>query len=320
MEYEVKTIAGGREGYIDNVGEKARFHRPNGLAVGKQGSVFVADFGNSAIRRVTPEGEVSTIAGGRRGALQDGLAGVATFLNPRGLTFDNDGNLYVADFGNNAVRMINPDLEVSTLAGTGLKGTKDGEGTMASFEEVRDIAYHSGYIYVVDRYRVRRVSRTKMVSSFAGSMESGLWDGPAAQAKFGTLSAIAADQHGNIFVVDADNSAIRYITQLQKVGTLAGADVIPAEGSNAFLQHPVGLAIDSEGNCWVTDVGDFTVKKITPNGVITQVAGSLVAGHQDGPALSAQFQHPSGIAVGIDGKIYVTDLTSHSLRCLVPIL
>src|SRR5262245_25639757 len=145
MEYEVITIAGGTEGFIDSVGSKARFSRPNGLAVGRQGTIFVADFGNNAIRRVTPEGEVSTLAGGRSSdKMLDGLAVLATFSKPRGLTFDSNGNLYVADFGYFTIRKINPDLVVSTLAGSAsMQGTNEGRGTQAMFQEVRDVTYHS---------------------------------------------------------------------------------------------------------------------------------------------------------------------------------
>ncbi|MEW6730430.1 MAG: hypothetical protein AB1489_03730 [Acidobacteriota bacterium] len=320
MEYEVITVAGGKgAGFVDAVGGKAKFNRPNGIIVGRQGNILVADFANNAIRRVTPNGEVSTVAGGRAGARQDGVAGFATFSNPRGLTFDNDGNLYVADFGNNVLRKIDTTLVVSTLAGSGVKGSSEGQGMTAMFEELRDVTYHAGYIFAADRYRVRRVSRQGSVTSWAGGTELGLWDGTAAQARFGTLSAIAADSRGNIFVVDTDNIAIRYITQLQKVGTLAGADVIPLEGSNTLLQSPVGLAIDQEDNCWVTDVGDYTVKKITPQGVIIQVAGSLTSGYKDGPAQLAQFEYPAGIAVAPDGRIYIADLAANALRCLVPV-
>lgn len=320
MEYQVVTVAGGLgAGFIDSMGEHAKFNRPNGIAISRQGSVFVADFGNSAIRRVSVIGEVTTIAGGRTATtFQNGLAPLAAFLNPRGLVFDPDGNLYIADFGNNLIRQIDGNLEVSTLAGSGVKKHAEGTAMTAAFEEIRDVAYFAGHIFAVDRYRVRRISRTGSVVTWAGGGESGLWDGNGAQARFGTLSAITTDNAGNIYVVDADNSAIRYITQLQKVGTLAGADVTPPEGSNTFLQNPVGIAVDLEGNCWVTDAGDYTVKKITPRGVITQVAGSLKQGQLDGAALEAQFQQPSGIAVGGDGRVYVTDIAAHSLRCLIP--
>ncbi|MBI4854949.1 MAG: hypothetical protein HY819_24380 [Acidobacteria bacterium] len=320
MKYQVVTVAGGLDaGFIDGMGEVAKFNRPNGIAISRQGSVFIADFGNNAIRRVSVIGEVSTIAGGKSiSTFQDGLAPLAAFLNPRGLTFDTDGNLYIADFGNNLIRQIDGNLEVTTLAGSGAKKHSEGEARTASFEEIRDVAYFSGYIFAVDRYKVRRISRTGSVVTWAGGAESGLWDGTGAQARFGTLSAITTDVAGNIYVVDADNSAIRYITQLQRVGTLAGADITPPEGSNTFLQQPVGIAVDLEGNCWVTDVGDYTVKKITPKGVITQIAGSLKQGHLDGNALLAEFQHPSGIGVASDGRVYITDIAAHSLRCLIP--
>src|SRR5439155_8265826 len=165
------------DGFIDSVGSKARFSRPNGLAIGRQGTIFVADFGNDAIRRVTPDGEVSTLTGGRSGKMQDGIAVLATFSKPRGLTFDTSGNLYVADFGNNTIRKISPELVVSTLAGSGMKGTAEGLGTLAMFEELRDVTYHSGYIFAADRYRIRRVSLKGHASTWAGSNEAGLWDG-----------------------------------------------------------------------------------------------------------------------------------------------
>jgi DNA-binding beta-propeller fold protein YncE len=306
-------------GFVDGIGNIAKFNRPNGIAISRQGSIFIADFGNSAIRRVSVIGEVSTIAGGKSvSTFQNGLAPLAAFLNPRGLVFDTDGNLYIADFGNNLIRQIDGNLEVTTLAGSGAKKQSEGEAKTASFEEIRDVTYFAGYIFAIDRYKIRRISRTGSVVTWAGGTESGLWDGVGAQARFGTLSAITADTAGNLYVVDADNSAIRYITQMQKVGTLAGADVTPPDGSNTFLQQPVGIAVDKEGNCWVSDVGDYTIKKITPKGVITQIAGSLKQGHLDGAALSAEFQHPSGIGVGLDGRIYVTDIATHSLRCLIP--
>jgi hypothetical protein len=318
--YEVITIAGGSAGFVDSAGNRARFNRPNGLAVGRQGSIFVADFGNNAIRKVTPQGVVTTLAGGRQASLrQDGLAAVAAFSNPRGVAFDQEGVLFIADFGNNQIRQLDGNLVVRTIAGNGSKGTQDGECTTAAFLEARDLACQAGYIFVADRYRVRRVNRTMSVQTWAGSLEAGLWDGVGVQARFGTLSAIAADNQGNIFVVDADNSAIRYITPLQKVGTLAGADVVPPEGSNSFLQHPVGIDVDTAGNCWVTDVGDYTIKRISPQGVITQIAGSLQPGDKDGLATAAQFGHPSGIAVAANGLVYITDLANHSLRCLRPI-
>lgn len=319
MEYEVITIAGDGPGFLDGIGNKAKFNRPNGIAIGRQGTIFIADFGNNAIRRVTAAGEVTTLAGGRTASVkQDGLAALSAFCNPRGLCFDAESNLFIADFGNFLIRQIDSQLMVSTVAGSGSKGTNDGNLQSCAFEEVRDVAYSSGYIFVADRYRVRRINRGSSIVTFAGSLESGLWDSDGVQARFGTLSAIDADAQGNIYVVDADNSAIRYITPLQKVGTLAGADVIPPEGSNTLMQQPVGLAVDKDGNIWVTDSGDYTIKKISPKGVITQMAGSMVPGHLDGDALQAQFQKPSGIAVGINGKIYITDLATHSLRCIQP--
>lgn len=313
--YDMVLMAGGTEGLLDGLNEKARFNRPNGLAISRHGGLFVADFGNHAIRKVSMIGEVSLIAGGRKGTAQDGTASLATFVSPRSLTFDSTGNLYVADFGSNKLRRISVDLIVSTLAGSGVKGTKDGRGSDASFEELRSITYHAGYIYAADRYRVRRISLLGQVSSWAGGTESGLWDGHATQARFGTLSAIGADAAGNLFLVDADNVAIRYITPLQKVGTLAGADVIPAEGSNSFLQNPVGLAVDREGNCLVTDLGDKAVKKISPKGVITELYGPLTLKLKPN---ALQFEHPAGITIGDDGRVYVTDLARHAIYCLIP--
>lgn len=319
MEYNVITIAGNGPGYVDATVVKAKFQRPNGLAVSRDGTLYIADFGNNAIRTISPHGEVATLSGGRvMGVKQDGLAGLASFANPRGIKLDPDGNIYVADFGNNAIRQIDTHQLVSTVAGSGIKGYAEGQGNTVAFQEVRDLAYYAGYLFVVDRYMVRRVSRGGLVTTWAGSKESGLWDGAGAQARFGTLSSIASDQNGTMYMVDVDNNAIRYVTQTQKVGTLAGADIEPREGSNSMLHTPVGITVDFDGNCWVTDMGDYSIKQITPQGAIIQIAGSMQPGQKDGPAAEAQFQHPSGIAIGADGRIYVTDLATHSIRCLVP--
>ncbi|MCS6883937.1 MAG: hypothetical protein RMM17_11325 [Acidobacteriota bacterium] len=309
--YKIVLMAGGREGFVDGLGDKARFSRPNGLALSKQGVLFVTDLGNNAVRRVTPIGEVSTVAGGSKGGSTDGPAAVAGFMSPRDVAFDAEGNLYVADFGSNKLRRLSLDLKVSTLAGSGTKGAKDGHGRDASFSELRSITYYAGYIYAADRYSVRRISLFGQVSTWAGSTESGLLDGFAAQARFGTLSAIRADVHGNLFLIDVDNVAVRYITQLQKVGTLAGADVLPADGSNSILQQPIGIALDDQNNCWVTDVGDRAIKKISPQGVITEIYGSKT--NQD-----ISLEHPVGIAVGKDGRVYISDIAHHAIYCLIP--
>ena len=176
------------------------------------GNVYVADSYNSSIRKVTPAGEVSTLAGNGTYGFQDGTGSSARFSNPPSLTVDAAGFVYVADNANNSVRRISPTGEVATLAGDGTQGFQDGSGTMARFRDVSGVADGGhGYLYVTDylNFRIRQISPTGIVSTIAGGSTEGFKDGVGLNAEFSNPLGITVDHLGNIYVVDAGNFRIR---------------------------------------------------------------------------------------------------------------
>lgn len=212
----VSTLAGnGAGGYQDGSGTAAKFFSPSGLAVDSLGNIFVADWGNSIIRKVTPLGMVSSFAGNLNVGLVDGSGTGARLDRPNDAAFDKSGNLYVADSYNNAIRKITPAGQVSTFAGTGQKGFADGAADSAQFSDPTGIALDgAGNIYVADygNYRIRMITPSGRVSTVAGLSTAGTADGNAATAQFEAPIGLALDAKGNIYVADYRSNTIRLIT------------------------------------------------------------------------------------------------------------
>ena len=210
---EVSTLAGsGAYGFADGDGINAKFYFPKGIALDASGNIYVADDINHRIRKITPTGTVTTIAGSTSGA-DDGLGINAKFHNPTGVTLDAAGNIYVADAGNNRIRMITPTGTVTTIAGSTV-GVTEGTGTAAKFNKPVGIAIDaSGNIYVADdeNERIRKITTGSVVSTLAGGFLSGLADGVGGDAKFNSPSGLAIDASGNIYVADRHNHSIRKI-------------------------------------------------------------------------------------------------------------
>jgi sugar lactone lactonase YvrE len=224
----VTTIAGtaGRAGFRDSPG--ALFNAPYGVAVDSTGNVYVADTSNNAIRKITmPAGTVTTLAGGNFGSA-DGTGSAAAFESPTGLAADTAGNLYVADFGNNEIRMVTPAGVVTTIAGkAGHAGSADGTGAAARFWGPRGIAADAvGNLYIADRnnHTIRLITSGGVVTTLAGSPGSaGFRDGSGGTARFNWPIGPAVDASGNVYVADYNNHAIRMITSGGAVTTVVGA-------------------------------------------------------------------------------------------------
>jgi mucin-19 len=320
----VETFAGSASaGSDDGSGSAALFRNPGAAALDFAGNLYVADAGNHTIRKVTVSGVVTTLAGapGESGCL-DGPGAEARLSGPRGVALDAGGNLYVADSGNHLIRVISPAGNVSTYAGTaGLRGSLDGTRESARFAMPRGLAVDaSGNLYVADTFNfcVRKITRTGLVSTLAGSPgAAGTADGSGGAARFASPVALALDAAGNVYV--ADLNAIRKVTPAGVVSTLAGDPVRPGSfdgrGRAAGFSSPQALALDPDGNLYIADTGNQLIRKMTPSGSVTTVAGSSgLAGSGEGVGTAVRFASPGGMATDSLGNLYVVDSDSAQVR------
>lgn len=316
----VTTLAGSIRGFADGTGTTAQFNLPYGITVDSNGIIYVADMDNDRIRRVTPTGVVTTIAGSSRGYV-DGNGVNAKFSQPRGITIDSLGNIFISDTSNQRIRKITPSGTVTTVAGSGASGFADGIGTSSIFFLPRGLAVdRSGNLYVSDteNNRIRKVTSNGTVTTLAGSNRIAI-DGTAENAQFNSPTGITRDTSGNIYVADTFNHRIRKISPDGLVTTLAGSTAGYADGTGTGAQFnlPWGVAVDALGNVFVADRNNNRIRKITPNGVVTTIAGST-RGLSDGNGTSAQFNGPSDIALDAAGNIYVADTFNHQIRKITP--
>jgi sugar lactone lactonase YvrE len=310
----VSTLAGtvGLRGSEDGTGAAAHFKVPRGGAVDGAGNIFVADSGNSSIRRITPLGVVTTVV--------DNTGAAVSFNIPCGVAVDGAGNIFVADCGNSTIWKISAAGVVTTLAGTaGLVGSADGAGAAASFNNPSGVAVDgTGNVVVADARNntIRKVTPAGVVTTLAGTAGLvGSADGAGAAASFNNPSGVAADGVGNVFVADCDNNTIRKITPSGVVTTLADGT-----GGPASFGGPTGVAVDGEGNVFVAGNFDDTIRKITPAGVVTTLAGSATAQSEsaDGTGAAARFNGPDGVAVDEAGNVFVADRHSNTIRKVTP--
>ena len=322
----VTTLAGspGQPGISDDIGGAARFFNPKGIAVDGNGNVYVADTSNHTIRRITGTGIVTTLASsaGHPGDA-DGVGPSSQFFNPFGLAVDGSGNVYVADSSNHTIRKVTSTATVTTLAGRAGYGAADGTGAAARFFNPSGVAVDgSGNVYVADsnNHTIRKVTSTGAVTTLAGSaVQPGSADGTGAAARFNRPFGVAVDGSGNVYVADSNNHTIRKITSAGAVTTLAGsanqlgsADGI---GGAARFNTPSGVAVDGDGNVYVADSNNYTIRKITSTGAVTTLAGSAgQLGTTDGTGAAARLFFPRGVAVDGNGNLYVADTGNHTIR------
>ena len=267
----VMTLAGfaGQSGFADGAGSAARFNEPTGLAVDSAGNIFVADLGNNAIRKITPNGTVSTVAGGSWGHA-DGTGAMAQFNSPYSLAVDSSDNLYVTDNGNCTIRKITPSGNVATLAGAGMPGSADGNGVSASFSFPAGIALDaSGNLLVADmgNNTIRKVSPAGTVTTVAGMAGiQGSSDGVGSSARFNSPWGVGVDKSGNVFVADMGNSTLRRITTTEGVTTVvgvAGNSVVTPGALPGSLASPEGLALAPDGSLVIVS-GDAVLRAVLP--------------------------------------------------------
>jgi sugar lactone lactonase YvrE len=262
---EVSTIAGSGQGFSNGQGTTAQFDTPVSITIDAAGNLYVADTWNHRIRKITPNGGVSTLAGSGQPGFVDGQGSKAQFYRPSGITIDAAGNLYVADTNNHSIRKVTPEGVVSTLAGGG-EGFADGQGRAAQFYYPDGIVIDPARnLYVADRAnsRIRKITPTGAVTTLAGG-EQGFRDGQGSAARFWTPSSIAIDAAGNLYVADRANDHIRKVTPQGKVTTLTDSEKGLAESRESATQFRSlsSIVIDTTGNLYVADTGNHRICKI----------------------------------------------------------
>jgi hypothetical protein len=323
--YTFITLAGAANaGSQDGAGGAAGFNFEMGAASDKAGNVYVADTYNSTIRRISPDGMVTTVVGaaGVPGSA-NGVGSAARFLWPNGVAVKEDGTMYVADTYNNTIRKITPARSVSTLAGAaGVAGFADGVGGAARFSQPGAVAVDSnGVLYVADggNNSIRRITPGGVVGTLAGWTNAGYADGVGTNALLNGPAGVAVDGVGNVFVADTGNNTIRKIATNGVVSTLAGlagtAGHVDGVGTNAQFNGPAGVAVDVAGNVFVADTYNYTIRRVASDGTVTTIAGAPGQyGYQDGAGTNALFDLASGIAVDGRGNVYVADTDNNVIR------
>jgi len=343
--YTFTTLAGraGVAGNADGTNNAALFNLPPGVAVDSEGNIYVADQSNETVRKVTPAGVVTTLAG--RGGVSgsaDGTNGAARFDFPCAAVVDSAGNLYVADLFNQTIRKVTPvgtNWVVTTLAGrAGEAGYADGTNSAARFNYPNGLAVDraGSNVYVADtlNHTIRKVTAVGtnwVVTTLAGrASNAGYADGTNSAARFNFPGDVAVDSAENLYVTDG-NSLIRQVTLVGTnwaVTTLAGWSGAAgyADGTNSAARFNFNasgngygaLVVDNAGNLYVGDWGNNTVRKVAPvgtNRVVTTLAGRAGAtGMTDGTGSAALFNSPTGVAVDSAGNIYVTDQSNDTIR------
>ena len=315
----ISTLAGqvGTPGSVNATGTNATFYYPWGIACDAAGNIYVAQYYNGLIRKITPAGNVTNFASG--------------FYAPKGLAMDTATNLYVCDSGRNLIKRVSPTGTITTLAGfSGVAGWADGTNAAALFSAPWGVAVDAlTNVFVADYNsnvirKVFRVGATTnwAVTTIAGQPgQPGSSDGTNNQTSFNQPTGLACDPAGNVYVADSGNYTVRKLTKDATgtnwvVTTIAGQAGIysykDGQGTNALFGQPYGLASDSAGNIYVTDAGYGLIRIISTNGAVTTLAGSY--GSADGFYTAAGFYSPYGIALDPFGNIYVADTFNYTIR------
>ncbi|MFB9844420.1 NHL repeat-containing protein [Mucilaginibacter ginsenosidivorans] len=306
----VATYAGnGTAGLQNGSAGSAEFNGPVDLALDLNGNLYVSDQGNNVIRKIDAGGNVTTLAGDGTAGYKNDAAAKAQFNGPQGIVIDNVGNVYVADAGNHVIRKIGVDGNVTTYAGDGTAGYKDGSASTAEFSAPNGLAIDKARnIYVADysNHVIRKIASNGTVSTFAGKGTPGANDGAPTSATFRNPSGLSIDQTGNLFVAEAANNDIRQLTTSGQVRTYASG-----------LKGPSRLAVDGGGNIYYS-ANNNTIQWISATETIITYAGTGTLGFVDGPLLTAQFNTPLGVIVDGFGRLAVADYNNNRIRIVTP--
>lgn len=337
----ISTVAGsGTLGYNGDVlpATEARLNFPSAVAVDANGLLLIADYWNFRVRRVNlRDNSIRTLTGtGNDRFGGDGqVAATASVSFPAGITADATGNVFITDKGNQRIRKINQATAIiQTVAGSGNVGFC-GDGLKAEgacfYNPTGLTVDDKGNFYLVDQgnQRIRRISKEGIVGTLAGNGQQDFSGdgGTAVAASFRYPTEVAVDASGNVYVSDQFNNRIRKVNATSGlVSTVAGSGGLPGysgdggPATSAKLYSPIGLAVDAKGNLLVADSWNHCIRKVTQDGIISTIAGTGTAGFDGdgGRAVDAQLSNPTGVAVGLEGSVYVCDRGNHRVRKIAP--
>jgi predicted extracellular nuclease/sugar lactone lactonase YvrE len=332
----IETFAGiGTQGFSGDGGpaRSAGIFFPRNIALSSNGTVYFSDSGNNRIRKVSPDGVISTYAGSSSGGFSgDGGSAVsAMLLNPTCLFLESTGDLYFCDTGNSRIRKISALGIITTVAGNGLNSSNGDGGlaTAASFAVPSGLVRDStGRMYISETGagRVRVIGSDGIVNAFAG-INTGTCtvpvgdNGPALLAYICSPLGIALDKLGNLYIADSGHNLIRRVDKQGIITTVAGDGNVSFSGDDVLatatsLWSPQGIAFDSDGSLYISEFNNKRVRKIATNGIITTVAGDGTQGFSGdgGDARVAGFNSPSGVALDSAGNLYISDVNDQRIR------
>jgi sugar lactone lactonase YvrE len=329
----ITTVAGNEErGFAGDEGSavSAQLDTPSRVGVDSAGNLYIADTNNNRIRKITPAGIIATIAGnGKFGFEGDGGVAISAALSSPegGIVVDRLGNILFAD--SHAIRKISLDGTITAFAGiSGSMGGFSGDGgpgTAAQMFSPHGLAVDSaGNLFVADsgNNRIRKITPDGLISTVAGNGNRGFGGdgGPATSAQLFFPFGIAVDAAGNLYIADSFNNRIRKVTPAGIISTIAGNGTTGSGGdggpaTSAQLNQPADVALDAAGNLYIADVGNMRVRKFAPSGTISTLAGTTQGFAGDGgPASAARLNNPSGIAVDSSGDVFIADSANHRIR------
>jgi sugar lactone lactonase YvrE len=329
----ITTYAGtGTSGYNSDGGlaTSSQLDAPTGITTDRAGNLYIADTRNHRIRKVDTNGKITAVAGtGAEGYSGDGGPATNAQLDlPSDVAIDKEGNIYVADAGNDRIRKISTDGIITTIAGTGVYGFSGDGGpvTSAQFRNPYSVAVDGlGNIFIADfnNNRVRKVDTNGIVSTVAGKSEYGFDGdgGPATDALLFSPRDITVDSIGNFYIVDYHNSRIRKVDTSGIITTVIGSGTITFGGdggpaTSGHLYFPYGVDIDRLGNFYISDYNNKRIRKVNTLGIITTIAGTGTAGHSGDGGLSiySQINNSHAIAADDSGNVYIADTENHRIR------